>query len=37
MLGSLSEWDSYRRFGRDVAQIDREQEEVERATKQTVG
>ncbi len=37
MLGNLSEWDSYRRFGRDVAQIDREQEEVERATKQIAG
>ena len=37
MLGNLSEWDSYRRFGRDVAQIDREQEEVERATKQAAG
>ncbi len=37
MLGSLSEWDSYRRFGRDVAQIEREQEEVEKATKQAAG
>ena len=37
MLGNLSEWDSYRRFGRDVAQIDREQEEVERSTKQAAG
>ena len=37
MLGNLSEWDSYRRFGRDVAQIEREQEEVEKATQQAAG
>jgi hypothetical protein len=34
MLANLSEWDNYRRFGRDVAQVEREQEEVERSTAQ---
>ncbi len=37
MLGNLAEWDSYRRFGRDVAQIDREQEDLERGTRQAAG
>ncbi len=37
MLENLAQWDSYRRLGRDVAQIDREQEEVQRATRQAAG
>ena len=32
MLGELSQWDSYRRFSRDISQLKREQEELEAET-----
>ena len=34
MLSGLGEWDSYRRFARDVAQLDHDEAELEQATKQ---
>jgi len=34
MLSELGQWDSYRRFGRDIAQLGRDQDEVARATKE---
>ncbi len=34
MLAGLGQWDSYRRFARDVAQLERDEAEVQQATKQ---
>jgi len=33
MLAGLGQWDSYRRFARDVAQLERDEAELEQATK----
>lgn len=35
MVGDLAQWDSFRRFARDVAQLRREQEELLNETRQT--
>jgi len=34
MLGELTEWDGYRRFGQDVAQIRHDEDEIQQHTKQ---
>ena len=34
MLGDLGQWDSYRRFAREVADLKRDQEEIARASKE---
>ncbi|MBI3836801.1 MAG: hypothetical protein HY288_02555 [Planctomycetia bacterium] len=34
MLGELGQWDNYRRFAREIAQLQREQGEIARATKE---
>ncbi|HEV3136732.1 MAG TPA: hypothetical protein VGZ26_02490 [Pirellulales bacterium] len=34
MLGELSQWDSYRRFAREIAQLERDQDEIARASKE---
>ncbi len=37
MLSELGQWDSYRRFAREIAQLQRDQEEIARATKEMGG
>jgi hypothetical protein len=34
MLGDLGQWDSYRRFARDIAHLQREQEEIAKASRE---
>jgi hypothetical protein len=34
MLGDLAQWDSYRRFAREIAQLQRDQDEIARAAKE---